>query len=105
MRAGYQLSGLLSGLPAWLSSNAAASTTNSVDNAARIGLIFTRHFPCDARPSPPVGSNDNNTCLAFEQDCALLSPGRKCTPPQAGFAGMGVLRRSSDARSSPQIVA
>src|ERR1017187_2265250 len=87
MWAGYQLSGLLSGLPAWFSSSAAASTTNSVDNAARIGLIFTRHFPCDARPSPPVGSNDKNTCLAFGQDFTLLIPGRESAPSKPVLLG------------------
>src|SRR5664280_1168921 len=29
-------------------------------------------YTCDARPSPPVGSNDKNTCLAFGQDFTLL---------------------------------
>lgn len=43
------------------------------------------HFLCDAHHSPPVESNDTNTCLALGQDIALLAPG--CEGAYPSFNG------------------
>src|SRR5664280_1265553 len=63
--------------------------------------------PCDARHRFSLGASDTNTCLAFEQDCALLIPGREGAPSEPvllrwGFCG-GVAMREAVLKLWPEI--